>query len=68
MTHFAVYDPATGAIKRHGSCAPRDMALQAQDGEVVIETRAPAPGDLFVVDLSASPPVAKPRRAALDGP
>jgi hypothetical protein len=45
MTHFAVYDKATGAIARYGSCAPGDLVHQAQAGEAVIETAGPAPGD-----------------------
>jgi hypothetical protein len=62
MTHFAVYDKATGIIRRHGSCAPRDLALQAQDGEAVIETPAPAPGDRFMVDVNRTPPVLVPKQ------
>ena len=62
MTHFAVYDIATGAIRRHGSCAPRDLALQAQAGEAAIETPGPAPGDRHVVDLTRSPPALVPKR------
>jgi len=63
MTHFAVYDITTGAIRRHGSCAPRDLALQAQAGEALLETAAPAPGNRFAVDIAQSPPtlVTKPQ-------
>ena len=61
MTHFAVYDIATGAIRRHGSCAPGDLALQPQEGEAAIETAGPVPGDRFVVDLTKSPPVLAPQ-------
>jgi hypothetical protein len=68
VTHFAVYDPATGAIKRHGSCAPRDVALQAHVDEAVIETHAPAPDDRYVIDISASPPVPQPRPTMRNGP
>ncbi|HXQ51148.1 MAG TPA: hypothetical protein VN802_08655 [Stellaceae bacterium] len=66
MTHFAVYDPATGAIKRHGSCAPCDVALQAEAHEAVVATLVPAPGDRYVIDIAASPPVPKPRPPAPD--
>jgi hypothetical protein len=61
MMHFAVYDPATGTIKRYGSCAPHDLALQAQPGEAVIETPGPAPDDRHVVDVTADPPMLKPK-------
>lgn len=61
MTHFAVYEIATGAIRRHGSCAPRDLSLQAQAGEAAIETPGAAPGDRYVVDLTRSPPALVPR-------
>lgn len=67
MTHFAVYDPATGAIKRHGSCASGDMAHQAQAGEAVIETAGPVPGDRFAVDPNVTPPslVERPQAGSL---
>jgi hypothetical protein len=57
MTHFAVYDIVTGAIRRHGSCMACDLARQADDGEAVIETEGAAPGDRFRVDVKGSPPV-----------
>lgn len=62
MTHFAVYDRATGAIGRHGSCPQRDLDLQAQAGEAVIATDGPTPNDRYAVDVSKSPPalVSKP--------
>ena len=61
MTHFAVYDISTGAIRRHGSCAPRDLAFQAQAGEATIETPGRAPDDRYVVDLTQSPPALAPK-------
>ncbi len=61
MTHFAVYDTATGAIRRHGSCAPCDLGRQAQAGEAAIETPGPAPDDRYVVDVTRSPPVLVPK-------
>jgi hypothetical protein len=57
MKHFAVYDVATGAIRRHGSCLTCDLARQVGDGEAVIEVDGPAPSDRFRVDVTRSPPV-----------
>jgi hypothetical protein len=56
MRHFAIYDAATGAIRRHGSCMACDLARQAGEGEAVIETESAAPGDRFRVDVAGSPP------------
>ena len=66
MTHFAVFDPPTGAIRRHGWCMAADFALQAGEGERVIGTDGPTPGDRYVVDMMQSPPmpVAKPTASA----
>lgn len=62
MKHFAVYDPATGTIKRHGSCMAADLERQAGEGESVIETAGAAPADRFRVDVMRTPPtlVARP--------
>jgi hypothetical protein len=57
VTGFAVYDPATGLIKRSGICTAGDLAIQAQSGEAVIETSNQAPGSAFKVDITQSPPV-----------
>jgi hypothetical protein len=57
MSYFAVYDPATGAIRRYGSCAPADLARQAQPGEAVMATQAPAPDNKFKVDITKTPAV-----------
>ena len=61
MKHFAVYDIAAGVIRRRGSCMAADFALQAGEGETVIETDG-ASGDSSVVDMTRSPslPPAKP--------
>ncbi len=56
MTHFAVYDPATGIIKRTGSCGPRDFALQNRSGEAVIETDGTVRTNTHRVDLSNEKP------------
>jgi hypothetical protein len=64
MTHFAVFDPATGAIRRHGSCMTADLALQAGEGERVIVTDGPTAGDRYVVDVKHSPPMLVPKPAA----
>jgi hypothetical protein len=56
VSFFAVYDPATGAIRRYGSCAAADLARQAQAGEAVIATPAPAPDNKFKIDITKSPP------------
>jgi len=37
MKTFTIYDPETGVIKRSGYCPDRDVGLQAQDGEEMIE-------------------------------
>lgn len=37
---FIVYDPATGAILRTGTCAETDLHLQAHGAEAVIEGEA----------------------------
>lgn len=37
MISFTVYDVSTGEIARTGSCQDSDLALQAGDGEAVIE-------------------------------
>lgn len=65
MKHFAVYDIATGAIRRRGSCMVADFALQAGEGEAVIETDGAA-GDPSVVDMTRSPskPPAQPDPSA----
>jgi len=55
MKHFAVYDMATGAIRRHGSCMPADLARQSGEGEAMIETEGAAPGDRFRVDVALTP-------------
>ena len=57
MKHFAVYDTATGTLRRHGSCMAADFALQPRDGEAVIEIGGPAPGFGSYVDVTCSPPV-----------
>lgn len=64
MTHFAVFDPVTGAIRRHGSCMAADLALQAGEGEGVIATDGPTPGDRYVFDLMQSPPMPVPKPTA----
>jgi hypothetical protein len=64
MTHFAVFDPATGAIRRHGSCMRADLARQAGEGEGVIATDGPTPGDRYVVDVMHSPPMPVPKATA----
>jgi len=56
MTHFVVYEIATGAIQRHGSCMPIDLARQSGDGEAVIETDGATPGNRFRVDVAQTPP------------
>jgi hypothetical protein len=56
MSFFAVYDLATGAIKRYGSCGGGDLARQAQAGEAVIATPAPAPDNKFKIDITKTPP------------
>jgi hypothetical protein len=40
MTNFIVYDSSTGRIIRLGYCADDDVAVQAQDGEVIMEGTA----------------------------
>lgn len=57
MKHFAIYEAATGTIRRHGSCLACDLARQAGDGEAAIEADGPAPGDRFRVDVTRTPPV-----------
>jgi hypothetical protein len=66
MTFFAIYDAKTGAIKRSGLCSARDVALQAQEGEAMIETDGSVRDNTHVVDLTKTPPVAvlKPAPAA----
>ena len=64
MTHFAVFDPATGTIRRHGSCMAADLALQAGEGERVIATDGPTAGDRYVVDVRQSPPIPVPKPTA----
>lgn len=41
MKWFAVFDPATGLIKRSGSIAPEDVQNQAMPGEAVVEVSGP---------------------------
>jgi hypothetical protein len=60
MSFFIVYDKTTGFGKRYGSCAPGDVAMQADSdpaaNEAVIETGSPSPINAFKVDLAQSPP------------
>ena len=56
MKHFAVHDIATGALRRRGSCMAADFALQAGDGEVVIEADA-GRRDSCVADAARSPAI-----------
>ena len=58
MKHFAVYDVATGAVRRHGSCMAVDFALQAGEGEAVMETDGAVPPVASAADAVRSP--AKP--------
>jgi hypothetical protein len=58
MKHFAVYDVATGALRRHGSCMAVDFALQAGEGEAVRETDGAARPVPSATDAVRSP--AKP--------
>ncbi len=55
---FVVADATTGAVKRFGSCHARDVALQAQIGEVAV-TLDPVvvPAQVASLDVSKFPPV-----------
>ncbi len=60
--HFAIYDPATGAITRTGFCTQAaDVALQVRPGEAVIAADRLAPGERFRVDVARTPPAIIPR-------
>lgn len=56
MSNFAIYDLANGAIKRRGTCAPRDVRHQARLGEAAIETDGTVRDDTHRIDLSQRPP------------
>ena len=40
MSNYTVFDPSTGKILRSGTCQSRDVVLQANHGETVIQGEA----------------------------
>lgn len=59
MKRYIVFDAATGAVKRWGTCADRDYAFQAKQGEGVIPWNGEHPRRVRV-DVSRSPPALVP--------
>ena len=56
MNFFAVYDPASGAIRRAGWCRlAADLAREAQAGEAVIAHTVLPRDDAFRVDVTKTP-------------